>query len=167
MFVESVKALAPKADVVLVLVDEDGKAERATAVPAARVHLEGLGLNRAVLGVCNPIAEAWLVALIAPSRPQPARKLTQALSFNPATHPERLNSKAGSPRHAKRALHFLLDDGREELADYPEYTPKASATGPELSYSDIGYQNILRLRDCGLAGFFEQLQRRYAPAVIG
>lgn len=167
VFVESVKALAPRSDVVLVLVDEDGKAERQAAVQEARTILKRGGLQYAVLGVCSPIAEAWLVALIAPSRPQRARKLREALTFDPAVNPHKLNSKTGSPRHAKRVLHFLLDDARRGLADCPEHTPKGSATEPALSGSTIRHPGLVRLRDCGLYGFFEQLQHVYAPTVLG
>lgn len=166
VFVESVKALAPWSDVALVLVDEDGVAGRAKAAAEARAHLAELGLPTAILGVCDPIAEAWLIALIAPSRPRPAGALAKALTFDPSRHPEQLNSRAGSPRHAKRVLHYLLDHGRRELATYPEDTPKASETGPALQCSDIEHQHIARLRGCGLAAFFEELRRDYALRVL-
>ena len=54
-----------------------------------------------------------------------------------------------------------------ELADCPEHTPKGSATEPALSGSTIRHPGLVRLRDCGLYGFFEQLQHVYAPTVLG
>lgn len=168
MLVEVAQDLAHRVDVVLVLVDEDGHPERIREVAAALVHLQERGLRRVALGVCNPIAEAWLVALLAPSRPRRLHMLASELGFDVTRHPHKLTSKPGTARHhGKRALHFVLDEASDVIMAYPAETPKVRVTEPNIALIEVDPKMVAELKECGLAMFFCQLLEVYAPMVVG
>lgn len=166
VFIELTQTLAEVTDFALVLVDEDGDDTREDAARLAAAHLFDRGFVQIAFGVCNPIAEAWFVGLLAPSRPARVRALSASLGFNVDRDPHKLASKPGNARHhAKRALHFLLDSKGIDPDKYPSTTPKAAETENELASIDIDHAHLSRLDACGLAGFFRQLVAVYVPAV--
>lgn len=166
VLIEAAQALARLADVVLMLADEDGVAGRPAEAARAKEVLASRQLQDVVIGVTNPIAEAWLVALLASDRPDRASALQKALGFDAGRHPEQLcRAPTNAPRHAKRALNFLLDKGKRGLKDHSADTPKASLTEPALSAAVLDPKQLMALRACGLATFYEELTRVYAPRV--
>lgn len=59
-----------------------------------------------------------MVAMVGPSRPERLAQLSAALGFAVARTPERLDANPKDhPRHAKRALNFLLDDRSDQIED--------------------------------------------------
>lgn len=167
VFVEAVQELMPHGDVILMLVDEDGHPERFNDVMAAQAHFQRRGVTKTVvLGVCNPIAEAWLIALLTPELSKRGRLLAKELGFDPGKHPHKLASKPKTVQHhATRALHFLLDDEYDTIMAYPADTPKAAITESVLEAVLIDVNRLVQLKDCGLAVFFEELRRVYTPMV--
>ncbi|MES2638729.1 MAG: hypothetical protein V4850_04585 [Myxococcota bacterium] len=154
-------------DALIVLADADADpgrrdaAERAMAVATPDAIV-------AIFGVCGPIAEAWLVALVgAGAAYRPRRtQLKAQLRFDPVTEPDRLT---GQPRtaahHAKRALAFLLDESYDEVLRYPADTPPQAVTAPALAAARFDVAQLSSLDGTGLAQFSGVLLARYAPAV--
>lgn len=166
VFVEAVQQFAGRADITLVLMDEDGDTSRVGAAETATSIIARRGGPKAVLGVCNPCAEGWLVAMIGRARPARLQSLERALNTGLATHPERLTSTPPtSPRNAKRALHFLLDEEPDDPKRYPATTPEVAVTEPALSEAAGEGRKWVALRGCGLGPFFEELCSKYAPLV--
>lgn len=164
VFVEAVQKIGGRADVTLVLVDEDGDSTRVHAAAMAASILANSGGPPTVLGVCNPCAEGWLVGMIGRARPERLARLETALATRLANHPERLTSKpATSAKNAKRALHFLLDDEHQDPMRYPANTPPKELTEPALGEAAGNPRAWASLRGCGLSAFFEQLCANYAP----
>lgn len=166
VFVDAVKHFIGRADITLVLVDEDGDGTRVDAAQQAASTTAGRGGPPAVLGVCNPCAEGWLVTMIGQARPGRLQRLERALKLDLRRHPERLTSPPPtSPKHAKRALHFLLDEEHDDPKRYPATTPKVTVTEPALAEAAGEGQTWVALRECGLGPFFAELCAAYAPLV--
>ena len=141
-------------------------AGRPAEAARAKDVLASRQLPDVVIGVTNPIAEAWLVALLASDRPDRASALQKALRFDVRSHPEQLcRAPKHAPRHAKRALNFLLHEDKRELSDHSADTPKASLTEPALSAAVLDPKQLQALRACGLTPFYEALTQVYAPRV--
>ncbi len=152
-----------RAEAVLVLVDEDGKASRAHDARLAAKTLTDRGLPT-IAGVCNPCAEGWLVALIGPSRPVRLRALETALGKKVGSRPEQLcNQPSAAKHHAKRALRFLVDDADREVSKYSAETQKFHETSPHLDVADLSALQLHHLTGCGLADFWAGLQSVYLP----
>ena len=160
VLVEAATDLASQADVVLVLADEDGDRGRKDHLPRARAALHARGLSRIALGICDPIAEAWLVALLAKDRTQRAHALSRALGIDVSRQPERLSSRPPDHRrHAKRALAFLLAHRGDDIMAFPAETPGSDETDPALAMVSLSLEALCALDGCGLADFVCDLER--------
>ncbi len=163
VFVETVVALGPDADVVMVLADEDGDGSRPGSIEVAHRALDARGAKPPALGICNPTGEAWVIGLVAPSRSERAKRLDATLKKPVSTRPERLASKPGTAEHhVKRALRFLLDDANKHPKDYPSTTLKSDVIAHALG-GVIDPACAKSLTGCGLAVFWDQLASVYAP----
>lgn len=155
-------------DALLILVDEDGGADKARTIAEVNRDLQRrAGRIRLVLvGLCVPTAEGWLIPLIAPGLP-PARMkaIRDALSFSPERTPEKLCSKPlTSPRHVKRVLNAMLsDEPPTPLDHHSAATPKGEDTSAALSAAPADLPALRRLDGCGLGDFLALLGARYLP----
>lgn len=167
VFLDRARALGPVADVALVLVDEDGDGGRTASLAIAYdVLAGGHAAAAAIFGVCNPCAEGWFVGLIGPSRPQRLKRLDSELGIKAASQPEKLTQKpTTAPKHAKRALHFLLDDEHDDVMRYSAETPKAKFTEPALAEAMVTRAMVQALDGCGMAAFLDRLVTVYAARV--
>lgn len=158
-------------DALLVLVDEDGDSDRVKAVcDIVREHQEKAAQQDTpmllVAATTIPTAEAWLVALIAPTKPELHKKLKDKLSFDPVQESHRLiSTDKQKDHHAKRVLAFLLDEGRSN--HYPADTPKLAHTRPALEAITFLPETIIKSKDRILSEFYSALLHRYAPMIVG
>ncbi len=168
VFVEAAEALHACSDIALVLVDEDGKESRVPSAIVAREYLRRFDkAPPVVFGVCDPCAEGWLVALIGPTRPKRLAALSSSAKVKLPSQTEHLTSHGDNTKNAKRGLHFLLDDRRKKVSDYPISTPGVDDTEPVLAASPTAPAHLKSLTGCGLASFYQQLVDVYAPMVNG
>lgn len=160
-------------DAVIVLTDADkvGKERRAGA-ELAHQHVYALPKRRVpvfVVGVCDPMAEGWLITLLADVEPVRARRALaeRALGFDPAARSERLSTDQKVNHHAKRVAHFLLDAEHATLQRAPASTPNEGLYRPHLEAAVVSVSALASHEGCGLAPFLTRLSEDYAPQVCG
>ena len=156
-------------DAVIVLTDADkmGK-ERRDGATLAHQHVNALAKRRVpvfVVGVCDPMAEGWLITLLADVEPVRARRLLakSALGYDPAVRSERLSTDDKQQHHAKRVAHFLLDAEHATLQRAPATTPNEAAYRHHLEAVVVSVSALEDHEGCGLAGFVARLRENYAP----
>ena len=160
-------------DAVIVLTDADklGRARRDGAA-LAHQHVNGLPKRRVpvfVVGVCDPMAEGWLITLLADVEPVRARRLLakRDLGFDPAVCSERLGTDDKQAHHAKRVAHFLLDAEHTSLQRAPATTPNEGVYRDPLEALVVSVSALEAHEGCGLAPFVARLREDYAPRVCG
>lgn len=156
-------------DAVIVLIDADkmGK-ERREGAELAHQHVYALPKRRVpvfVVGVCDPMAEGWLITLLAEVEPVRARRLLArgALGFDPAARSERLSTDDKQPHHAKRVAHFLLDAEHATLQRAPATTPNEGMYRDHLQAVVVSVSTLDAQEGCGLAQLAKRLREDYAP----
>lgn len=158
-----------RVDVILILIDEDGRPSRMRAFGRLRVHFKGLQTGPAVIpGICVPTAESWIVALLGGSREHHQRLAALNMAFHPAEQPHSLVSQPhDAPHHVKRVLNALLDGECHPLHRYSADTPPFHRTEPALAAVVLNPDRLCRLRECGIGAFIEDLRTRYLPLAGG
>lgn len=166
VFLDIFKEFGLRADIVLVLVDEDGDPKRAKAAHQAMEYLRRGSRRPAVFGVCNPTAEAWIVGVVGPERTSRAQALKRELGFDAVRNPHQLCSQpATDPRHAKRAANFLLNENHRSLRDAPACTPERQDTEEAVLGAAVTRDHLGHLVKCGLTPFLDRLREHYVPLV--
>lgn len=146
--------LAQDADLVVVLFDEDGDPSRRSSVAEALPAPIG---PEFVVGWCVPMAEAWLVALVGPQRPERLAWVEGELKRNVARQPESMCAQpASAAHHAKRVLNFLIDVDCDSVKNAKADTPKFLATEGLLDEVDL--RAVGGLHGCGLGAFVADLE---------
>ena len=156
-------------DAVIVLTDADkmGK-ERREGAERAHQHVDTLAKRRVpvfVVGVCDPMAEGWLITLLADVEPVRARRALakRALGFDPAARSERLSTDDKLDHHAKRVAHFLLDAEHTTLQRAPATTPNEGMYRDHLQAVVVSVSTLDAQEGCGLAQLAKRLREDYAP----
>lgn len=161
---DAVREVRAEVDVILVLADEDGERDRMEAPARCAEHFRQ-SPETVVVGVCNPVAEAWFVALVAPGRQRRAQELRAQLGQPVVAQPELLCSKPlDAKRHAKRALRFLLEEETEVVA-CKATTLKAHELRDALQGGPLDVEWARAFAGCGLGEFVARLQEHYLPRV--
>lgn len=165
VLVEAVREVVAEADVVLVLADEDGEGDRMNA-PGRCGALLGDLRRRVVVGVCNPVAEAWFIAFVADTHPDRAAQLDRQAGRPASRRPHLLCSRPSTAlHHAKRALRFLRGDA-ETLSACSAVTLHADELEALLVNHSAPLGSLRELGECGLGGFIEALETTYVPRLL-
>lgn len=159
-------------DALIVLTDADNAGDRRRAdVDLARENISSKDappIPVFVVGVCDPMAEGWLIALLAEMEPVRGRRAEarRALGFDPCVQPERLCADSRQQHHAKRVARYLLDRHERQIKQASIATPTVDLYATLLIEAEVSPRTLKRHTGCGLAPFVEALERDYAPAVV-
>lgn len=159
-------------DALIVLTDADNARDRRRAdAERARESIYGKDARRIpvfVVGICDPMAEGWLIALLAETEPVRSRRAEarRALGYDPCVQPERLCADDRQQHHAKRVARYLLDLDQRQIKQASSATPTEGLYAALLVEAELSPRTLKRHTGCGLAPFVEALERDYAPAVV-
>jgi hypothetical protein len=159
----------PDAMIVLTDADNAGDRRRADADLALRsiAGRDAPKIPVCVVGVCDPMAEGWLLAVLAGTEPVCGRRAQaqRVLGFDPCLQPERLCADDRQHHHAKRVARFLLDRDQRQLQQTPIATPTVDLYDARLVEAEVSASTLKGHKACGLTPFIDALEQRYAPVV--